>query len=167
MGSPRSWAWLGAAALAWATLSWRLYRDGVVARAVLLPVEPSSYYAVQAVLVGPLLLLLAALFAAVAHRLTVQSYGPPLRVTFDALAPVYAGSLLVCYLLPDWAAYLHGGRQGMAAAMRYYAPLTPLLIVLGSASRLSLLHGVSQGRAVVAALAGLVVQALVGAPLLR
>jgi hypothetical protein len=139
----------------------------VAARAVLLPVDPPSYYAAQALFVGPLLVLLATIFAAVAHRLTRGEGRGTWRELWPPLAATYAGVLLLCFLLPDWIAYLLAGRHGMARAMRFYAPLTPLGIILGAAWHLHRRRGVSRGRAALAALAALVAQAAVGVPLLR
>lgn len=158
---------LGAAALAWSMLSWRLFRDGVAARAVLLPVDPASYYAFQAWMIGPLLLVLSLVFALVAHRLARREGGASPAETWTSLTPIYAGSLLLFFLLPDGVAYALGGRQGMARAMRFYAPLAPLAIIWGAARRLSRLHGLTTGRAVLVALIALITQALIGIPLLR
>lgn len=163
-----TWFLLGVTALAWSSFSWLLYADGVAARAVLLPVEPSRYYLAQAFFVGPLLVLLATVFARVAYVLArraggVGSWGE----TWGALVSTYAGALLLFLVAPDALIYLMTSRETMARAMRYYAPLMPVVLTVSATTRLRVLHGVGAGRALACVLAGLLVQLALGAPLLR
>ncbi len=163
-----AWLLLGVTALTWSAFSWRLYTDGVAARAVLLPIDPASYHAAQAVFVGPLLVLLATVFARVAYVLArraggVGSWGE----TWGALVSTYAGVLLLCFVAPDALIYLLAGREAMARAMRYYAPWMPVLLAVSATVRLRGLHGIGAGRASLCVLAGLLVQLALGAPLLR
>ena len=167
-GGGGPWLWLGAAALLWSFLSAWMHLDGHAARAVLLPVDPARYYAVQAVFVGPLLLLLTAVHAAVAHRLARGSGGGvTFRQSWRVLAAGYGSALLLCYLLPDLIAYGLGGRAWMARAMRYHAPLMPLVMLWISGPPFARLHGISRARATLWVFLGLLAQLVLGAPWLR
>lgn len=167
-GPRAAWAWLAALSLAWSALSARLSLDGVPARGVLLPIAPERYYAAQAVFVGPLLALLATVFASVAHRLARRADGEVTPgATWAALVPVYAATLLLGLVLPDALFHALGGRSAMTRAMRFYAPLVPLVLTAWATVRLRDLHGRSSARALGGVLAGLLAQLVLGAPWLR
>ena len=165
---PGPLASLLALGLAWSVLSAILWADGAPARAVLLPVEPRAYYGAQAIFVGPWLALLGSLFALVAGAVARALGGvATLRATWSSLVPVWALPLLLLFVVPDLVVVLALGREHLPRAMRFYAPLAPIVITVLATRRLRALHVVTTPRAITAVLVGLVVQAVVGALLLR
>lgn len=154
--------------LAWSVLSAVLWLDGAPARAVVIPIEPHAYYGAQALFVGPWLALLGTTFALVAGAVARTLGGAAsLRATWSSLVPVWALPLLALFVVPDLVVVLALGREHLPRAMRYYAPLAPIVISVLATRRLRALHQVTTLRAVVAALVGLLVQAAAGALLLR
>ena len=81
--------------------------------------------------------------------------------------PVWALAVLVLFVLPDLFVVLALGREHLVQAMRFYGPLAPIVIGVLATRRLRALHGITTGRAAIAVIATLVVQAVVGATLLR
>lgn len=159
---------LVALGLTWSILSALLWLDGAHARAVLIPIAPSAYYGAQAIFVGPWLALLATTFALVTGALARALGGvASLRSTWSALVPTWALALLVLFAIPDLVVVLALGREHLPRAMRFYAPLAPVVITVLASRQVRALHGVTTGRAVLAVVVGLVVQAMVGAILLR
>ncbi len=158
---------LAALGVTYAVFSFLLYRSGVAARAVLLPIEPADYYLSQTLFVGPLLVACAALFASVVRGVAAPSTVVTYRDGFHRLAPLYAWPLLLLFVVPDLCVFLSLGHGSLARAMRFYAPLAPLAIVVLGARCARRLFSISLGRAVVAAIAGLLAQALLGALFLR
>lgn len=159
---------LVALGVAWSALSAILWLDGAEARAVIVPLAPRAYYGAQALFVGPWLALLATTFALVAGALARALGGTAtLRATWTALVPVWALPLLALFVLPDLVVVLALGREHLPRMMRYYAPLAPLVIGILATRRLRRLHAVSWVRAVASVAIALVVQAVVGALLLR
>jgi hypothetical protein len=82
--------------------------------------------------------------------------------------PRYAGWTLFGFVLPDLVVFLVAGPGALAPAMRYYGAVAPIGIVLSSIAPLEQVVG----RALAACAraprsARLIVQALLGAPLLR
>lgn len=160
--------WLLALGVVYAVFCLLLWRAGVPARAVLLPVSAESHYAWQALFVGPLMSALATLYAWLAWRL---AGGSPPRSSFAeawaALVPRYAGWVLLGFVVPDLVVFVAAGPGALAPAMRYYGAVAPIGIVASSVAPLGELTGAGRPRASGSALAALVVQALAGAPLLR
>lgn len=152
---------------AYVALSLVLAWQGAEPRRLLLPVP--RYYVFQAVILFPLFVGLVALFVGITRRLSgveePSSTCDPDRWV-DALAPAYAWPLLVAFVLPDLAVTLLLGHDQLAAAMRLYAPIAPLLVLAASVRAVRAL-GASWPRAVVAPLLGLVAQALAGSVVLR
>ena len=145
-----------------------LWRDGVAARAVLLPISPSAYYGAQALFVGPWLALLATLFALLAGGMARGLGGRgSLRATWQALVPVWALAVLVLFVLPDLFVVVALGREHLVKAMRFYGPLAPIVIVVLATRRLRALHAITTGRAALAVIVALLGQTVVGATLLR
>jgi hypothetical protein len=160
--------WLAALGAVYALFCVSLFRAGVPGRAVLLPIAPDRYYAWQAVFVGPLLGLLATIYAWLAWRLAGGSTPrSSFREAWSELVPRYAGWTLFGFVLPDLAVFLVAGPGALAPAMRYYGAVAPIGIVLSSIAPLGRLSGARWPRALVSALGALIVQALLGAPLLR
>jgi hypothetical protein len=150
-------------AAAYVALSLALAWQGAVPRRLLLPVP--HYYLFQAVILFPLFVGLVTLFVGITRRLSgVEAASPEAWV--DALAPAYAWPLLLAFVLPDLGVTLLLGHEQLAAAMRFYAPLAPLLVLAASIRAVRRL-GASWPRAVVAPLVGLVAQALAGSLVLR
>jgi hypothetical protein len=150
---------------AYVALSLALAWQGAEPRRLLLPVP--HYYLFQAVILFPLFVGLVALFVGVTRGLS----GEPSRAAapeawVDALAPAYAWPLLVAFVLPDLAVTLLLGHEHLAAAMRYYAPVAPLLVLAASVRAVRRL-GAPWLRAILAPLVGLVAQALAGSFILR
>lgn len=149
----------------YAGFSLALFIQGISPRAVLLPIAPRSYYLAQTLFVGPLFILLAYVFSRVV-RATAGLEGAPAE-TFDALAPRYAWPIVVLFLIPDLLVFLLFGHAALAPAMRYYAPLAPLVIIVATTAWLRHQRSVGLLRAIAASLAGLFVQGAMGAPFLR
>lgn len=165
--------WLGAgpalAALgvSYAVFSFLLQRAGASARAVWLPIAPESYYGAQALFVAPLFVGLAAIFTLVTRAVAAPRQEVSFRDAFESLAPAYAWPILLAFVLPDLVAFHVVGFAGLGKAMRLYAPLMPVLVMIATTIRARALFGVSQVRAFAATFAGLVAQGVVGASVLR
>jgi hypothetical protein len=149
---------------AYVALSLVLAWQGAEPRRLLLPVP--RYYVFQAGILFPLFVGLVALFVAITRRLSGVSAAHSPEPWVDVLAPAYAWPLLVAFVLPDLAVTLLFGHDQLAAAMRLYAPIAPLLVLAASVRAVRAL-GASWPRAVVAPLVGLVAQALAGSLVLR
>src|SRR5690606_15469297 len=122
-----AWTSLVALGSVYALFCVLLHREGVPARAVPLPVSPTSYYALQAGFVGPWLALLATVYAAIAWRVCRRSPGdPPFRRVWESLVPRYALWLLGGFVLPDLVVFLWAGHAALPAAMRYYGAVAPV-----------------------------------------
>jgi hypothetical protein len=150
---------------AYVALSLVLAWQGAEPRRLLLPVP--HYYVFQAVILYPLFVLLVALFVEITRR--VSGVGPrddAPDAWVDVLAPAYAWPLLAAFVIPDLVVTLVWGFERLAAAMRFYAPVAPLLVLVGAVRGARRL-GASWPRACLASLAGLVAQALAGSLVLR
>lgn len=162
----------GASAIAllgifWTALSVLLWNAGRVPRFVLLPVPPDLYYLIQALFVLPLVTALWWLHAGVAHALCRLAKGdgeePGVRA---ALGFAYAVPMLV-HVLVELGVYLALGFEGLAVVARFSMPIAALWVWALSALALRVAHRVSVPVAAGAAFAGLVLQALLGALVLR
>lgn len=123
----------------------------------------AAHYAVQAGLLVPLLVAGWLTYARVAHL----GRPGPWRVTAKGLAAPYAGPVLFLFVLPDLAAYLAVGFEGLAATLRVTGPLLFFGAWLTGGRALSTLLEVGPGAAAARALAGLLAQAILLAPVLR
>lgn len=128
-----------------------------------LPVPKAAYYGVQASLLPGLLVVGWLCLSWVAH---LGMPGPWLR-TARALALPYAGSILWLFVLPDIVGYIAFGFEGLGRVLRWTGPLLVFGAWLSSLGALRAVHAVSRLRAGLAALAGLVAQAVLLGPLLR
>lgn len=158
---------LSALGAVYAAFSFLLYRAGVAPRAVWLPIDPPAYYLAQALFVAPLFVLLTVLYVAVVRAVLPARAEVGFRAAYFRLAPAYAWPLLVLFVVPDLLVFLSQGHAALPRAMRYYGPLAPLAIVALTVARARPLFGVGTGRAALAAFAGLVAQAALGALVLR
>ncbi len=125
-----------------------------------LPVSPERYYAVAAAYVVPLVLLLGWLFASVACGVA--------RVADErhALMAAWARPTAALFVVPDLVAFAAAGFDGVAAIVRYTAPLTAVAVVGWAAWTLKE-RGARPRRAVLAAVLGLLAAALPATFLLR
>ena len=125
--------------------------------------EPVGIAMGVALLVLPLLALWAICVVVCAWvaraRVTAASAGP--------IGVALAGPLLVCFLLPDAVVYATSGFAALGRVVRVTGPLTFVVTVALVAVAVRATHGVSTARAWASAAAGVIVQALAGAPLLR
>lgn len=154
--------------LLWAALSVALHAGGHAPSATLVPIPREQYYLWQAFFVTPLVvaqwLVLSATAQGVARALGGRGeWGTTAR----GLAVAFALPLLVLFVLPDLLVYAIAGFDALASGMRIYGPAAAFVVLVGSTRVVGHVHDVSLPRAFVAALAGLVLQAVVAAPLLR
>lgn len=155
---------LGWAALL-AALAWRGHaptRPGPV------PIALEDYYAWEAAFVLPVRAAMALALALVVHALARRSgSGARFSCTWMLAAISLAVPSVCAWLIPDAIVFATRGFDALAPAMRYYVPVsltwTLVLVVAG----LREVHGLGTGRAIAIAIAGLIAQAAVGAPLLR
>lgn len=162
----------GAAAVAltgmgWGALSLLLWSAGRPARFVLLPVGGHDWYLIQGVLMLPVLTILWWVFASVAHRLARALGGEgPREGTFAALGFAYALPLGL-HVGAEMTAYLFFGFEALGMVARVSMPVAALWVWALSAGALRVIHRIGVARAVAASLAGLLVQLVLGAPVLR
>lgn len=162
----------GASAIAllgifWTALSILLWNAGRAPRFVLLPIPADMYYLAQGLFVLPLVTALWWLHSEVAHRLARAAGGegaePGVRA---ALGFAYAAPMLV-HVLVELGVYLALGFDGLTAVARISLPAAALWVWALSAATLRIAHRVSTPVAIGAAFAGLLLQALLGALVLR
>lgn len=148
----------------WVALCLLLWSDRVVARAVLLPVQPADYYLFQALIVVPLLAFLCRVFVGTAVRWGKVA-NPGSSALRRDLAQAYSLPL-AAHLLAELVAYWAWGSGGLGVVARWSAPVAFLTIWLWASRRLAA-AGAGWGRAAVAALGSLGFQALLGSWALR
>lgn len=159
----------GASAIAvlgmfWGLLSLLLWSSGRAPHAILVPVEPRQYYLWQGLLMLPILTGLWWLFTEISHRLAAgEGKEPGVRT---ALGFAYALPMLV-HVGVEMLAYLLLGFDRLAEVARISLPLAALWTWALSSLALKVGHRCSSPRAVGAAFAGLLVQALAGGLVLR
>lgn len=159
---PLLWAWVPASV--WAVLCLQLWKDGVAARAVVLPVQPTNYYLLQALLVGPMLTFLGWVFAVAAVRWSRARPVSSVRLRHELLR---AYSLpLAAHLVAELVGYHGWGSAGLSSVARYSAPLAFAVIGIWAARRLTAANA-GWGRATVGAFGALVFQAVLGSWALR
>lgn len=133
-----------------------------------LPVAAEDYYGVAAFYVIPLYFALWWLAAVVSHGAASAFGGRGASSgTLRALGPAYALPTLALFIVPDLVVYLAAGHGALVAAMRWYAPLAPIAVLLFATRALRREHGLRRWPAFAAALAGFVAQALPAVWLLR
>lgn len=157
-----------AAGGAWSLLCLVLAAGGHAPSATLIPIPREHYYLAQAAFVMPVLLLCWRVSGAVAHRVAGWLGGTGSETeTLRRLAPAVAVPVLLLLVVPDLVVYVAFGFEALARAVRVTAPLSTLVTLVLATLAVRSAHAVSSARALGAALAGLVVQALVGGALLR
>ncbi len=126
----------------------------------LLPVAPERYYAVAAVYVLPLVVVLAHLFAWVARAAAA------VQLQLSELTRTWARAVAGLFVVPDLLVYLVAGQGALGIVVRVTAPVTALAIV-ALTTRALRDAGASTGRAVGATLLALLVHAIPAGLLLR
>ncbi len=135
---------------------------------VLVPIARESYYLVQALVMTPLLTALWWLSSEIAHRICSAAGGKGMEAGVRAaLGFAYAVPMLVAHVVPELVSYALGGFATMALVGRFTLIVAALWVWILSAAALRLAHDVRLSIAVGAAFAGLFVQALVGALIIR
>jgi hypothetical protein len=133
-----------------------------------LPVGADAYYRVASMYAVPLYFSLWAIAAAASHGAARALGGRgELRAGLAVLGPAYALPTLLLFVLPDLVIYLAAGHEALAEAMRWYAPLAPLAVVVLAGRALRRVYDLRRLHALVAAFVGFLAQALPAAWLLR
>ena len=154
--------------LLWALFCWTLARAGHAPSRVLVPIPRHSYYTWQAVFVLPVLFVQWQCCTSVAHASARALGGRGARALLrDALAHALGWPLLGLFLLPDIFGFYARGFGFLGTLVRFTAPLAFLTSLMAATYAVRTQHGLSYTRAAAAAAAGMLAQALVGAPLLR
>lgn len=159
----------GASAIAvlgmfWGLFALLLWTSGRTPHAILVPIPAELYYLAEGLLMLPILTGLWWVFGEVAHRVAGGAGSEPAVRT--ALGFAYAVPMMV-HIGVEMLAYLFFGFDRLADVSKISLPLASLWVLALSALALRVLHRVSRGRAILAALAGLLVQAIAGALVLR
>ncbi|MEQ9074652.1 MAG: hypothetical protein RLP09_12410 [Sandaracinaceae bacterium] len=154
-------------ALFWSVLLVWLWMQGHAPAFVLLPIPLEHYYLAQALVMLPVLTGLWWVHAELSHRLATRAGGegrePGVRA---ALGFAYAAPMLA-HVLAELAATLAGGVDALRLTARISLPAASLAVWVLSSLALRVAHRTSWPASVGAAFAGLLVQALLGALVLR
>ncbi len=149
-------------------LAWLAFEGEAPSGPLVAPIPRESYYAWEAVFVLPLRVAMALAFAGSAHAIARKLGGRgTFEDTFDRGARALALPFLVLWLLPDVVLYATGGFERLTTGVRVVAAASSLGTLVLAVLAVRRAHALSTGRAVAAALVGLVAQAVLGAPLLR
>jgi hypothetical protein len=149
-------------------LAWLALEGEAPSGPLIAPIPRESYYAWEAVFVVPVRVAMALAFAGSAHAIARKLGGSgTFEDTFDRGARALALPFLSLWLLPDVALYLTGGFERLTEGVRFTAAASSLGTLVLAVLAVRRAHALSTGRAIVAALVGLVAQAVLGAPWLR
>jgi hypothetical protein len=149
-------------------LAWLALEGEAPSGPLIAPIPRESYYAWEAVFVLPLRLAMALAFAGSAHAVARKLGGSgTFEDTFERGARALALPFVALWLLPDVALYATGGFARLTEGVRFTAAASSLGTLVLAVLAVRSAHGLSTGRAIVAALVGLVAQAVLGAPWLR
>lgn len=159
----------GGVGCAWALFSALLaWRGHAPSGPLVLPVERADYYSVQAGFAAPLFVALALVAAGAGHGAArALGGGGRFAATLTVTSVSLALPSLCAWLLPDVLVYLALGFDALARIVRFQVVvvLAWTMTLLFVAFRRA--HGLGSGRALAAALAAYLGQALLAAPLLR
>jgi hypothetical protein len=156
------------AGLAWAAFCLQLAGDAHAPSRVLVPIARQDYYRAQALFVVPVLFVSWALCAVVSAWVARGARGAGAGApSAGPIGVALAAPLLVLFLGPDAVAYALHGFGALGKVVRVTAPLALVATIALIARVLRATHQVSRRRAWAAAAAGVIAQALLGAPLLR
>lgn len=153
--------WLSGAV--WALFCAWLWSAGHAPSRTFVPIPRELYYAAQALFVIPLLLMQWKLATWLAARLG----GSVPKVLASGMAEALAVPLLVLFLLPDLVSYGLFGFGSLGKLVRVTAPLSFVVSLALGTIAVARASGRSYPRSAGAALAALLAQALLGAPILR
>lgn len=148
------------AGLGWAALSLVLAANGEAPSRPAPMIPGDMHYAAQAAFVVPLFVVSWLVLGAVAGRIAGVRVAAPLGYA-------YGVPLLMTWAIPDAIVLAALGFDALAPLVRVVATITALYTVFLATVAIRSVADVSTGRALAAALAGLVAQALVGAWALR
>jgi hypothetical protein len=149
----------------WSVFCALLFLGGHQPSFVLVPIPRDLYYAAQALLMTPVLSALFWIHSELAHRLSARDGTESGART--AIGFAYGAPMLIAHVAPETIAYLAGGFETMALVGRFSLPVAALWVWALSAAALRIVHGVGWPRAIGASFAGLVLQALAGALIIR
>jgi hypothetical protein len=156
------------AAALWAALCVTLAADGHAPSVAVIPIAREHYYLAQAAFVLPLLLALWLVCARAALAVATALGGAGRwTTTASPMGFALAIPLVFFFLLPDFVVYAASGFGALGALLRVTAPLSFAATLLLATQAISVSHGLSSRRAVVAASAGVVLQAALGGVFLR
>jgi hypothetical protein len=149
----------------WSMFCLLLFAGGHAPSFALVPVPRESYYLAQAVFVFPVTLGLWWLMGVVVTRIV----GGPSHseVVFSLVGYAYAAPMLFAFLLVDVVIYGVSGFEALGRYIRFYAPVAPLWSLALATVGLRRAVGATWGRALLASMAALAVQAIVGGLVLR
>jgi hypothetical protein len=152
----------------WALFCWWLARAGHAPSRTLVPIPREHYYFAQAGFIVPLLLLQWALLSIVSTRVSRALGGSAsVAASAAALASALYAPLIGLFLLPDLLVYVCFGFTALAKLFRFTAPLSFAATLYLATRQLARVQQLTTSRALLAALAGVFVQAFVGGLLLR
>lgn len=152
----------------WALLCLMLARGGHAPSVTLLPIPKQHYYLAQAGFVIPLLLGLWWLCVIVTHRVAKALGGSGNSAELArGIALALALPILLCVVVLDSLVYLMFGFEALARLLRVSAPIATVLTVAVATRTVRDTHALPTTKALLPALAGVIVQALVGGIALR
>ncbi|MDI1432908.1 YIP1 family protein [Polyangium sorediatum] len=149
-----------------------LYVSGYAPRFGVPGLGRDSHYLLQAILAVPLYLVLWRIGGGVAHAVARRGAAPGGEgsrkgASLAVFGVSYAVPMTLFFIVPDIAVYLALGFTAIGKAMRYYAPLAAAACLVLGTMGFSRAHPLRTRTAFLAALAGFVTQALLGALFLR
>lgn len=164
----RAHALLLLAGLVWSLFCTILACAGHAPSFTMLPIPRDQHYAVQALLVVPLLFGQWRLCLFVVERLTRERAAHAQHDTLGARISTAIGlPLLALFLLPDVITYALAGFSALGKLVRLSAPISFVVTVALVARAVRRERGITPPRALVVALVAVLAQALLGAPFLR
>ncbi|MFW6049768.1 MAG: hypothetical protein ACODAU_01265 [Myxococcota bacterium] len=157
-----------AAGAAWAALCLVLAADDHAPSVSLVPIPRARYYLAQASFVVPVLLVQWGVCVGVARTVARRLGGAgAVRPLANGLGLALGLPLLSLFVVPDLIAYAVAGFEALGPLVRVTAPLAFVATSVLATGAVRLAHGLGVGRALVAALAGVLAQAVLGGMLLR
>lgn len=147
------------ASLLYAAFCTLLYMDAQQPSFTGIPIPAEHYYFAQTLFIIPLLLLGWRVFTAITARIAPVPSDRRLALN-ELLGRAYGAPLILLYLLPDLIVYHLYGFDALAPAMRIYAPLCLIAILILSTRALRRLTDIPLPRALLAASAGFFANAL-------
>lgn len=151
----------------WAALLLVLAQGGHAPSFVLLPIAAERYYAFEAAVVVPTLFALWGLMSVTTHVVArALGGGGTLRASAASMGTSWSLPMLG-YVVVDAVLYMGGGFAALGLGVRFALPIAGVIALVLAGRALRTVHSVNDGRAYAAAFAGLFLQAIAGAPVLR